>query len=436
MRFRLTGLRCSRGARYTAVNSCWHVLPVIPVTLTVLLGPPLTMVYRAMESPDVGTGGVSLAQAVRGCLCLLLFISLALSGRLSLLGHRLNRPLLFLAVCATVTSCAGPYPYQNIVFAVKLAFIALVFAGAFQLAEDRRVGQRWLTACAWIVLLFMVMNTVIGLATGRTVAVYRSRYATGGLVGQPGLASALMMSALPVLLQSVFHSGSATAGVVLLFAALFFTMRRSSLIAGTATVYGVLALGLSPFGPRIPRVRALILALALILPAVVMLPTPAGEDLTTRFRDLNPKEGTGSGRYIFWRASLEHIVNRPLRVQLQGEGMGSIRDVIRPQTGLAIGAHNDWLDVVHSFGILGLIGISWWYLELAGFALRLRSHRDGPFHGVCATLILLGLISVGSGGSWEPSWALSYAALGFWAGRTERILTMIQANTPSRLTYA
>jgi hypothetical protein len=65
-----------------------------------------------------------------------------------------------------------------------------------------------------------------------------------------------------------------------------------------------------------------------------------------------------------------------------------------------------------------LIGIGWWCFELARFAWCLCDRQEGLFQGVCAAVIILGLISLGTGGFFEPPWALSYAALGFWAGRT------------------
>jgi len=154
----------------------------------------------------------------------------------------------------------------------------------------------------------------------------------------------------------------------------------------------------------------------LILLAGIGLNTTAGTDLMRRFRDLNPFEGSGSGRYIFWQISLEHIINRPVRAQLLGEGMGSIRELLGQRFGFSIGSHNDWLDLVNAFGLSGLIGITWWYFELVRLAWCLHNRREGLFQGVCASVIILGLMSIGTGGSFNPSWALSYAAMGFWAG--------------------
>jgi hypothetical protein len=421
MRFHFPDLRCFRGADTAAVGHGGQMLPAVAVTVTVVLGPILTVAYRLTRSPDMATDGVSFLQVTRGLLCLLMFVSLFFSARVYLLVHRLVRPLVFLAVCAVLTSFAHPFPYQNIVFAGKLAFVVLIFASAFQSAEEGLLRERWLTACAWVILLTMALNTGVGLALGRHIGVYGSPYATAGLVGEPSVASALVLSTLPVFLESVASSVRAFAGLGVLFALLFFTMCRSALIAGTAAMCSTLVISLSSLKQHISWRRVWMPVCLLLLLAGLGLSSPTAADLMARFRDLNPREGTGSGRYFFWRVSLRHIASRPMRVQLQGEGMGSIKGVIKRETGLYIGAHHDWLDLVHAFGLLGLMGISWWYCELARLARHSSGGRDGPRRGAYAALVILGLNSIGTGGSYEPSWALSYAALGLWAGRAERI---------------
>ncbi len=413
-----TGRIDPRSVGKTAARTYWYVLRVLPVTLAVVLGPLITAVYRLTRSAGTQTGSLSLAQAVRGLLCALMLLSLFLSRRLCLLEHRLVRPPLFLATYAVLTSFTSPYPYEHVVFTVKMVFIMLVFASAFQLAEKGLSSERWLTRCAWVVLFMMAACIGVGVFTGRGTDVYRSRYATAGLIDQTGVASFLMLSTLPVFIRLIPTGGAAFAGIMLLSASLFFTMRRSSLIAAAAATCSVFVINLNPFARRILQRRTLVPVAALILLAAVGLSTSAGADLIERFRDLNPFDGSGSGRYTFWRISLEHITDRPMCAQLFGEGLGSIDDLMGRHFGRSIGSHNDWLDFVNAFGLCGLIGISWWHLELARLARHLRNRRDGLFQGACASVIILGLISIGTGGFFEPSWALIYAALGFWAGRT------------------
>jgi hypothetical protein len=391
-------------------------LQVLPVTLTVALGPLVTIVCRMIQVTDDQRDSLSLAQAVRGSLCVLMFLSLFLSTRLHPLKHRLLRPLLFLAVYAASTSFASPYPYENLVFAVKLVFVMLVFASAFHLAREGVSGERWLTLCSWMVLLTMMTCMGEGLATGRTIDAYPSRFATAGVIGQPYMASCLMLSALPVLIRRSFTSGSAVVGLVLLFTSLFFTMCRNALIAAVVATGTTLVINLRTLRSRGPWRRTLLLMGVFILSGSIGFCAAPGADLIERFKDLAPSAGAGSGRYVFWQISLEHILHRPRPIQLTGEGMGSIRNVIERGYGVPLEAHNDWLDLVNAFGLCGLIGVSWWCLELARFVWSLRGRQDGALSGAWAALMVLGLISMGTGGGFDPSWALTYAALGFWAG--------------------
>lgn len=85
--------------------------------------------------------------------------------------------------------------------------------------------------------------------------------------------------------------------------------------------------------------------------------------------------------------------------------------------GHRIGSHTDWLDLFQAFGLCGLIAIGWWYIELIRFIIYLRRHRSPPFQGAFSDVIVLFLISVGQGRSGcDAGFALTYTALGFWAG--------------------
>ncbi len=417
-----TNLSYESRAENTGGRTCLYVLQVIPVTLTILLGPFISVAYHLTQPADAAKGSFSVAQLVRGLLCMLMFLSLLLSKELNLLKHRLVRPLLFLAAYSVLTLFASPYRYAHIVFAVKLTFIVLIFTSTFRLAKERICTERWLMTCAWVIVLIMAMCIAIGLATGKTIAVYKSRFATAGLNQKPAVSAFLILSSLPVFMSLIPNSISGMAATVVLFTSLFFTMSRTSLIAGVAATCNSALIYLISCWRRIRWRRTLVLIGVFILLVGVGLSTAAGTDLIERFRDLNPSVGDGSGRYVFWRITVKHIMRSPMHVQLLGEGIGSVNDVIQRELGIGswINAHNDLLNFASAFGLFGVIGISWWFFELARLTWSFRCRQDGLFQGACAALVILGLSSIGSGGFFKPSWALTYAALGFWAGRVTR----------------
>ena len=396
----------------------WRVWQIVPCTFAVVAGPLITTVYRLTRSADAELGSFSLAQVLRGILCLMMLLSLVLSRRLHLLEHRIIRPLMFLAIYALLTSVISPYPYENVVFAVKTAFAALVFASAFHLAESKLCSENWLVGSAWAVLLFMAVSQGIGLVTGNTATMYASDYATAGVTDQPAITAALIISTLPVFLRFFPKSRAALAGMMVLLISLFFTMRRTALIAAAGAILCVLARNINPFRLRVPWRQTLLVILVLCVLIVIGMRSQAGQDLLTRMRGLNPSEGSGSGRYIFWRISVDHILNRSISAQILGEGMGSIRDMMYENFGHAIGSHTTWLDLTYAFGVFGLLAIGWWYIELIRFAKYLRVAKNPVFQGVFSAIVIFFLVSLGQGGFSDPSYALTYAALGFWAGQT------------------
>ena len=386
-------------------------------TVAVMSGPVIAILHHLIRliNPDVAT--VNLANIVRGLLCVMLFICTLLSGRLRLLIHPVVRPLLFLATYVVLTSFLSPFPYENLVFAAKLFFAALVFASSWYAAESEACSERWLMACAWFILLFMGICQGIGLMTGNTVGVYRSDYATAGVIEQPRVTAALIVCTLPVFLRFFPKSRTGLVGIMVVLISLFFTMRRSELVAVMLAILCVLVSVINPFRSAIVCRKGLLLLLLLCVLTVVGFRTEAGQDLLVRMRDLNPSEGTGSGRYEFWALSLSHIMDRSLTHQVLGEGVGSIRDFLGRRFGIFIGSHNDLLDFTYAFGIFGLMAICWWYFGLMRFSAYVRSLKSDVYQGVLSAFILLSLISLGTGGFCEPSFALLYAALGFWAGQ-------------------
>lgn len=395
----------------------WADWRIVPVTAAVVGGPVITTVYRLTARAGESDGSLSLAQGVRGMLCFLMLFSLYFSRRLRLLEHRLMRPLLLLAGYATVTFAAAAQPYENVVFTMKVAFVMLVFANAYNLAQRRLCSEEWLLGGTWIVLIFMAISVFVGLLIGNRVAVYQSDYATAGLIDQPAVTAALTVSTLPVLLASFPNAWASIGGVLLVLVSLFFTMGRTCLVAALAAVLFLMLKHLYSLCYRMPSRRLVAAAVLLVGIGTVGLQSAAGGDLLARFQDLDPRVGSGSGRYAFWSVSVEYILSRSAFARTFGEGMGAIQEVLWQQWGSPISTHVDWLDFASAFGVLGVLAYAWWYFELARFACHLSRIGHRAVQGTLAALIVLSLISLGQGGVYDPSFALIYAALGFWAGQ-------------------
>ncbi len=395
----------------------WWLWTVVPCTLAVITGPLISVLYTLTRADFAQDGAFSLAQPIRGMLCVLMFLSLFFSGNLRLLGLPVVRPQLALALYAGLTCVLGPYPYEHITFAARLVFMVLVFANAFQIAQNGAYGERWVIANSWIILLFMAVSQVIGILTGQTVAAYEGTHATAGIIDRASIVATLVISTLPVFLGYFPEFRWALAGILISLFALLFAMQRTPLIAAAIALFVAFARYLYPMRRKIYGARAAIAVAIVCVCVVAGLQTPAGADLLERMSELDPRAGNGSGRYVFWGISLDHILNRGLADQVVGEGVGAVRDVIYRHYGMLIKSHTDWLDFPFAFGLFGLIAIVWWYSELVRLIRYLYACRHPAFQGALSAVIVFFLLSIGQGGeSYDPSLALAYAALGFWVG--------------------
>lgn len=395
----------------------WWIWLVAPCTLAIVTGPLISLIYSLTRSEFANDGAFSITQPIRGLLCIMMFFSLFLSMRLRLLELSIVRPQILLAMFAVFTSILSPYPYENITFAARMVFMALVFVCAYNISQNKLISEKWLIINAWVILIFMTISQLIGLATGKTVVQYESSYATAGFIERASIVATLVISTLPVFLKYFPYYKWVLAGIILALFSLFLAMQRTPLIAATVALMIILARYFYPLRRRVHWSKVMIAVIILCVIIVIGLQTPAGADFLKRVSELDPREGSGSGRYIFWRISLNHIINRDVTAQIMGEGFGSVRDVIFKHYGLAIKSHTDWLDFPFAFGIFGFIAIAWWYYELTRFVLCLSILKYPAFQGALSAVVIFFLLSIGQGGeSYDPALALTYTALGYWAG--------------------
>ncbi|MFV0590288.1 MAG: hypothetical protein ACK5M7_02800 [Draconibacterium sp.] len=67
------------------------------------------------------------------------------------------------------------------------------------------------------------------------------------------------------------------------------------------------------------------------------------------------KQGYGSGRSIFYLIIIEEWKKENLISQIFGNGIGSVNALLLEKYGLAISAHNGYLDALYSYGLIGIL---------------------------------------------------------------------------------
>lgn len=109
----------------------------------------------------------------------------------------------------------------------------------------------------------------------------------------------------------------------------------------------------------------------------------------------------GSGREIFWLIVWKSFWGGDFVNVLLGNGLDSVPTLLKRKYGMAIGAHNGWLDHLYSFGLLGICFYIYTFILLfkSNYLVRRYYYK---FRGVLAIAALLFLVkSLTSHGYWD-----------------------------------
>lgn len=178
-----------------------------------------------------------------------------------------------------------------------------------------------------------------------------------------------------------------------------------------------------------------LVAVGAVLAAVVVLAATRLQALRDGFSTLLVLEGVdGNTRWDLWAATLRSFERSPL----VGSGLGTFRFVIgldRPATGTAVleQAHNNWLEIASTTGIVGVIALVLLVLSVvlvfrrAG-RRRLRFELRYPLAGAAAALVATGLHEMVGFGLQIP---LNRYLLAVWLGLIWGIGNRIEESSQS-----
>lgn len=390
------------------------LLRTMPITVALLGGPVIDVVYRMAELPEATIGGLSLAQGLRGLLCVTMVVVMPKSFLSGAVRIRAVLPLGLLVLYTVSTSVLQPQPFENLVFAVRIIFLLCVFLSVYEFARAELIGRRWIDCIGWSILVLLGLSQVIGYIVGYRATVYRSEYALVGLTGHPKLGAVGVIAIFPFFLLRHPLRKTDILALVLCALSAFATLRRSAIVSLllAATVVG--ALHLSPRSRRLGQSKQAILVLVLILISLisVSIATPLGNDVLSRALDLDVWHGgTGSGRTALWQTALEHLIQRSFGDNILGEGLGTIRATMLDEFGRAIGSHNDWLDIWFSLGFVGLLFFAWWHVEMLRLAVMLCRRQVSWGVSVIGAFVIVAFFALATGGIFAPGFAPLFAVL-------------------------
>ena len=135
---------------------------------------------------------------------------------------------------------------------------------------------------------------------------------------------------------------------LLVAACLYSGQRSSSLCAVMSLPFAAFILKDS-----VKRTDVLILCLLLVLLTPMIINSV--DNLIARNRLDIERGNMGSGRMEFWGIVIQGYLDGNILQVFFGNGTNSVKHLIEDKYGLAIGAHNGWLDILYTFGIVGII---------------------------------------------------------------------------------
>ena len=269
---------------------------------------------------------------------------------------------------------------------------------------------------AWVALLTVIASQAAGSALG-VASVYAGEGGFPGITGQPATVAASACALLALFAVRSPLRRLDLVGIALCVASIAATQRRSSAVAAVAALMVFGAFTARPSNRRAAlQVATLFVLLAVVIDGLAVL-TPVGVEFAERFQDLNFRDGgTASGRTEFQRIALAHVVARDVPELIFGEGPRALQQVLGREFGIAIGGHNDWIDVLYGLGLAGVGLFSWFYANLARVAWRLE-----PQGRAVAMMSLVGSVILGAttGGALDPTAAPMFALFGFLGARDE-----------------
>lgn len=124
--------------------------------------------------------------------------------------------------------------------------------------------------------------------------------------------------------------------------------------------------------------------------AMVFLVQTFNLNILQRFMEIS--EDGGSGRIQIWDRVYLSYSSGSIFERLFGQGYQSVTRLML--TGRAILAHNDYLEILHDYGIIGLVLFSIWLFQVLSNFVKMWYRRDRFLPSYCYTLSAMILLSV------------------------------------------
>ncbi|MCQ2095120.1 MAG: O-antigen ligase family protein [Bacteroidaceae bacterium] len=184
----------------------------------------------------------------------------------------------------------------------------------------------------------------------------------------------------------------------LLIIACIYSGQRSAALTAIVTV----PIAAIYFWKKVKTKDVIILLSALIIIGIPLI-SSAYDNIVARNQEDMLKDSVGSGRNIFWKIVWNDFWNGDPVYYFIGHGTNTVQFLLDKKYGIAIGAHNGWLDHLYTFGLTGLALYSLTILSLLRNSRKINRHLPHMKHLTLLTFTLLMVKVSTSHGYWDIS---------------------------------
>lgn len=250
------------------------------------------------------------------------------------IGERLLFLCLYMAVARTMiipfTASAFSYIYQPLQILFPVFFFLFSTAIANKSDELRDFFSTWIIVGMLIVAYFFLLNW---------------RFVNAGGEYHMGTAYWILYF-MPILLYTP-HKWLRYAGLVLVGAVLFASFKRGGILAFGCGLFAYLFVKEVLIGRKISKMMYFIIALIALVLVFLVVDNAMGNVFSERF--LNIKNDGGSNRDQVWATTWQMIQQSDFENLLFGHGYCTVLK----DSPLGLSAHNDFLESIYDFGLLG-----------------------------------------------------------------------------------
>lgn len=306
-------------------------------------------------------------------------------------------------------------PFEAVVQILKSTAAIFVYFGFYLVARKDPHNSKYLYA----ILLLQVVYSVIFLGMDYYHSLLKtiSSNADNGFDSNAGFALASLIPMCFILPYRRFRIYL----YVFLIAVTIFSGQRTAALAAIISI--PFALGF--IKKDLKRFDYILFGLVLVV-VVIPVISIATENIMLR-NEIDANSGDiGSGRSEFWKIVITSYSNSNIFGIILGHGLFSVNDILLRKYGIAIGAHNGYIDHLYSFGIIGLFLYLRCYLVFYKMYIFFRKKKSEYAVLVLMMLFMLVLRSGASHGDFDISYIPFFSTMAIIIAKYNKAILVVK----------